>query len=48
MNTGTKKYSSPEIAIIAIESEQALLTSSGIGGNEELLEDPSDYTDFFE
>jgi hypothetical protein len=48
MNTETKKYHSPEVTVIVIESEQMLLTGSGIGGNEELLEDPSDYTDFFE
>lgn len=48
MNTETIKYSSPKVAVIAIESEQMLLTGSGIGGNEELLEDPRDYTDFFE
>ena len=48
MNTETNKYSSPEIAIIVIESEQAVLAGSGIGGNEELLEDPRDYTDFCE
>lgn len=48
MNTANNTYSSPEMNIIALESEQCLLTGSGIGGNEELLEDPSDYTDFFE
>lgn len=48
MNKEMAKYSSPEMVVIAIETDQAVLTGSGIGGNEELLEDPRDYIDFFE
>jgi hypothetical protein len=48
MNTENHIYSAPEMIVISMESEQCLLTSSSIGGNEELLEDPRDYTDFFE
>lgn len=48
MRTEKRNYSSPEMIIIALESEQMIFTGSGIGGNEELLEDPSDYVDFFE
>lgn len=48
MDTRHDKYSSPQMSIINIESEQVFLTGSGIGSNEELLEDPKDYIDFFE
>lgn len=48
MNKELAKYSSPEMAVIVIEPDHAVLTGSGIGGNEELLEDPRDYIDFFE
>lgn len=48
MNTFNHIYTSPKMTIIALEAEQCLLTGSGLGGNEELLEDPQDYTDFFE
>lgn len=48
MTTENYIYTSPEMTVIALESEQWLLSGSSIGGNEELLEDPQDYTDFFE
>ena len=48
MDTRHDKYSSPQMSIINIESEQVFLTGSGIGSNEELLEDPKDYIDFFD
>lgn len=48
MDTRHDKYSSPQMSIINIESEQVFLTGSSIGSNEELLEDPKDYIDFFE
>lgn len=44
MNKRYAIYSSPEMTLIALEAEQFLLASS----NEELLEDPEDYIDFFE
>lgn len=48
MKTVLKKYKSPKAEVIDIISEQCLLTTSGLGSNDELLEDPDDYTDFFE
>ena len=48
MTTENHIYTSPETTVIALESEQWLLSGSRIGGNEELLEGPRDYTDFFE
>ena len=48
MTTENYIYTSPEMTVIALESEQWLLSGSRIGENEELLEDPRDYTDFFE
>ena len=48
MNTLNHIYSSPEMTIIVLDTEQCMLAGSSIGGNEELLEDPRDYTDFFE
>lgn len=48
MNTKLDKYASPKMEIIDMLSEQCLLTASSLGSNEELLEDPNDYIDFFE
>ncbi len=48
MKTEKHNYLSPEMIVIALESEQMIFAGSSIGGNEELLEDPSDYVDFFE
>ena len=48
MDTRLNKYTSPEMEIIGMLSEQYMLTVSGLGSNEELLEDPDDYIDFFE
>jgi len=48
MKTFFEKYKSPKAEIIDIISEQCLLTASGLGSNDELLEDPDDYIDFFE
>lgn len=48
MDTKLNKYASPEMEIIGMLSEQYMLTVSGLGSNEELLEDPDDYIDFFE
>ena len=42
------KYASPKTEIIDMLAEQCFLTASGLGSNEELLEDPNDYIDFFE
>lgn len=48
MKTKKIKYSAPDMIVLFLEPEQAILAGSGIGSNEELLEDPSDYIDFFE
>lgn len=48
MKTEKIKYSAPDMIVISLEPEQAVLAGSSIGSNEELLEDPSDYIDFFE
>lgn len=41
-------YIAPAIEAIAFEAEQYVFSLSGLGDTEELLEDPDDYTDFFE
>lgn len=41
-------YVSPESRTITLVPEQCVLALSGYGSNEELLEDPDDYIDFFE
>lgn len=41
-------YIAPAIEAIAFEAEQYVFSLSSLGDTEELLEDPDDYTDFFE
>ena len=41
-------YIAPAIEAMAFEAEQSVFSLSGLGDTEELLEDPDDYTDFFE
>lgn len=41
-------YDAPFIKVIRFEPEQYVLSLSDLGDTEELLEDPSDYVDFFE
>ncbi|MBQ8573840.1 MAG: hypothetical protein IJ450_03200 [Bacteroidales bacterium] len=48
MKTNVEKYTSPKADVIVLISEECVLAGSGLGGNEELLEDPDDYIDFFE
>ena len=48
MKTHDNTYTSPEVTLITLISEQCILSSSGYGSTEELLEDPNDYIDFFE
>lgn len=48
MKTFANIYTSPEVAVITVEIESSLMTLSSLGSNDELLEDPNDYVDFFE
>lgn len=48
MKTEHIKYQTPQVRIITMVTEQCILSGSSLGGNEELLEDPDDYIDFFE
>ncbi|MBQ8811496.1 MAG: hypothetical protein IJZ70_04215 [Bacteroidales bacterium] len=48
MKTLSYTYISPEVTVMALETESYLMASSSLGGNDELLEDPNDYVDFFE
>lgn len=48
MNKFSNTYSPPETAIITVEAESCIMSLSSIGSNDELLEDPNDYVDFFE
>lgn len=42
------KYESPKTEVVDVLAERCFLTASSLGNNEELLEDPNDYIDFFE
>lgn len=48
MEDNVRKYESPAIDIIDINSEQAFLVGSGTGYNEGLYDDPNDYSDYFD
>lgn len=48
MTAKFETYVSPESRTISLVPEQSVLALSGYGSNEELLEDPDDYIDFFE
>lgn len=48
MTAKFETYVSPESRTITLIPEQCVLALSGYGSNEELLEDPDDYIDFFE
>lgn len=48
MEDNVRKYESPAIDIIDINSEQAFLVGSGTGHNESLYDDPNDYSDYFD
>jgi len=48
MEDNVRKYESPAIDIIDINSEQAFLVGSGTGYNESLYDDPNDYSDYFD
>lgn len=48
MKTQNHNYTSPEVTFITLITEQCILSASSLGGNEELLEDPDSYFDFFE
>lgn len=41
-------YVKPEARVLMFCTEQVVCAQSGIGGNEDMTEDPDDYTDFFE
>lgn len=48
MKAKFETYVSPESRSIVLIPEQCVLALSDYGSNEELLEDPDDYIDFFE
>lgn len=47
MESSKEYYITPAVFMLVLETEQLVCAQSGIGGNEDLIEDPENYDDIF-